>query len=98
LFVVVAEFRIAPAKVEAFAQLIERQAHDSLGLEPGCRYFDICQGETDPERFVLYEVYESADAFQAHREYPHSKAFQEAIAPLVVERRVDRLIRREATA
>lgn len=95
MFVIVARFRIAPDKVDAFARQIERQALDSLKLEPGCHYFNVCQAESEPERFLLYEVYSSAEAYEAHREYPHSKTFQEAIGPLVVEREVERLSRRE---
>ena len=91
MFVIVAKFRIAPEKCQAFGALIDKQAHNSVTLEPGCRYFDVCQGEADPNLFVLYEIYDDAKAFDTHRTYPHYKEFQAAIGPMVQERQVMRL-------
>ena len=95
MFVIIAKFRIAPEKREAFAGLIDKQAKNSVTLEPGCRYFDVCQDEADPNLFVLYEIYTDAKAFETHRTYPHYKEFQAAIAGMVAEREVMRLVRRE---
>ncbi len=98
MFVIVAEFRIAHDRVQDFASLIDLQARDSLKQEEGCLYFDVCQDETDSSRFLLYEIYKDTDAYQAHRGYPHSKAFQGAVKPMVVELKVQRLNRREPRA
>ena len=95
MFVIIADFKIAPDKVEDFAKIIDKQAMDSLINEGGCHYFDVCQDEADASRFVLYEIYTNAAAYQEHREYPHSKAFQAAIKPMVQEVKVHRLNRRE---
>lgn len=95
MFVIVAIFRIAAGKTDAFAELIDQQARNSLKHEPDCHYFDVCQDETDPNQFVLYEIYSDALAFDTHRTYPHYKEFQSAVASMVVERKVLRLNRRE---
>jgi quinol monooxygenase YgiN len=94
MFAIVAEFRIAPDRIRDFAAIIDRQARDSLANEPDCHYFDVCQDEADPGLFLLYEIYTDADAYQAHRLYPHSKAFQGEIKPMVVEVKVRRFNRR----
>jgi quinol monooxygenase YgiN len=98
MFVIVAKFRIAPDQREAFGALIDRQARNSVELEPGCRYFDVCQDEADPNLFLLYEIYTDAKAFDTHRTYPHYKEFQAAIAGMVTDRQVMRLVRREPLA
>ena len=98
MFVIVAEFRIAPDKIDAFAELIDRQAKNSVTIEQGCHYFDVCQEEGDPALFLLYELYTDAAAFAAHREYPHYKTFQAAIAAMVVDRKVRRFNKRAAVS
>ena len=95
MFSIIAKFRIAPDKREAFAALIDKQAKNSKTLEPDCKYFDVCQDEKDPNLFVLYEIYTDAKALETHRTYPHYKEFQAAIAGMVLEREVIRLSRRE---
>ena len=66
--------------------------------EPGCRDFVALRGTEDPDSFVLYERYESREAFDAHLARPHFSdiavarirpllrdrilEFQEVIAPL----------------
>src|SRR5688572_8548721 len=95
VFVIVAMFRVAAEHRARFGQLLDRQARNSLTLEPGCHYFDVCQEETDPGHFVLYEIYADAQAFETHRTYPHYHEFQAAIAGMVLERKVLRLLRRE---
>ena len=92
------KFRIAPDKREAFAALIDRQAKNSATLEPGCKYFDVCQDEKDPNLFVLYEVYTDDKALETHRTYPHYAAFQAAIGGMIVEREIIRLKRRPPLA
>lgn len=67
-YVIIVEFRAKPDKVEDFAALIDRHAHNSRTLEEGCLVFDVCQDPDDPTRFVLYEVYRDQAAHAAHRE------------------------------
>jgi quinol monooxygenase YgiN len=45
------------------------------------------RGTEDPDSFVLYERYESADAFKAHQASPHFEGIAVAqIRPLLAER------------
>jgi Antibiotic biosynthesis monooxygenase len=54
-YVIIVEFLAKPDKVEAFAELIDRHAHNSRTLEDGCLAFDVCQDPQDPGRFVFYD-------------------------------------------
>ena len=55
--------------------------------EPGCRAYIVNRSVDDPNVFLLYEQYEDAAAFDAHRENPD---FQRIIigksVPLLAER------------
>ena len=35
--------------------------------EPGCRVFHVTPSESDPNRFDVYEEFESREAFEAHQ-------------------------------
>ena len=67
-------------------------ATSSLRDEPGCLSFDVLteHGETS-DRVVLYEIYENAAAFEAHRRMPHFEAFH-AAADDLIEKRTLRLL------
>lgn len=72
--------------VEAFKQATEVNARNSV-QEPGIARFDVIQQQDDPERFVLVEVYRTADDPARHKETAHYKAWREAVQPMMVEPR-----------
>jgi autoinducer 2-degrading protein len=45
--------------------------HESSVLEPGNLRFDVLQNADDPSRFMLYEVYETEEAADAHKKTAH---------------------------
>jgi hypothetical protein len=53
MYVLLAELKVQPDKVEDFGRLIDQQAKDSLERERDCHQFDVCQHETDPHVFLL---------------------------------------------
>ena len=58
--------------------------------EPGCRDFVALRGTQDPDSFVLYERYESEEAFKAHQASPHFEGIAVAqIRPLLAVRRLE---------
>jgi len=75
--------QVHAAHRERFLAAITSQGAVSLEREPGCLQFDICVDTADPNRFLLYEVYEDSAAFDAHRETPHFAVWQEAAAECV---------------
>ncbi|HEX2528315.1 MAG TPA: putative quinol monooxygenase [Geminicoccus sp.] len=81
--VVLVEFRLKPGSAAAFEPLIAANAHASVTDEPGCRRFDIATTPEDPERIVLYEIYDDRAAFDYHVTTPHYLTFKEGSGPLI---------------
>ena len=55
--------------------------------EPGVARFDVVQSTEDPTRFVLVEVYRTADAPAAHKQTAHYARWRDAVADLMAEPR-----------
>jgi (4S)-4-hydroxy-5-phosphonooxypentane-2,3-dione isomerase len=55
--------------------------HIQTRQEPGNKRFDVLQQQEDPSRFFLYEVYESQEAVNAHKETAHYLKWRETVAP-----------------
>jgi (4S)-4-hydroxy-5-phosphonooxypentane-2,3-dione isomerase len=88
MHIVTVNFQIKPEHQAAFMFAMHANAKESLRLEPACHQFDVCVALDDPYRVFLYEVYESAAAFQAHLDMPHFKAFNAQTAPWVASKSV----------
>ncbi len=86
-FVLTVEFTLHPGKVDEFMPLIAKNARESVEREPGCRQFDVVHVAAEPERVLLYEVYDDLAAFDAHREMEHVKAFFRVADPLIAARK-----------
>jgi quinol monooxygenase YgiN len=92
-FVIIAEFEVKPDRLEQFLELARADASQSVAKEPGCGQFDVTLDREQPNRVVLYEVYQDEAAFDAHLETPHLAAFRAGIEDLIVSRHVRRLTR-----
>ncbi len=68
----------------AFMAITIENARNSL-KEAGILRFDIIQREDDPERFLLMEVYSSADDQLKHRETPHFKKWRKGVMEMLAE-------------
>jgi quinol monooxygenase YgiN len=87
-FVVAVEFRLKPGSRDAFRQLIVENAQRSVADEEGCRQFDVVVPAADPDRIFLYEIYDTAEAFEVHKRAAHFLAFDVASAEHVLEKKV----------
>jgi len=79
-FVVMAEFEIKDGRGDDFADYIKWHAQESL-KEKGCQLFKANRDSADPQRFVMYEIYDDEPSFLAHRETPHYARFVNEIVP-----------------
>jgi (4S)-4-hydroxy-5-phosphonooxypentane-2,3-dione isomerase len=52
-------------------------------LEEGIRRFDVLQQSDDPNRLILYEVYDSPETLEAHRQTIHFKRWHDNALPLL---------------
>jgi len=75
-----------PEFIEAFRAATIENARLSV-QEPGISRFDIVQQQDDPTRFVLVEVYRTADAPAKHKETAHYAKWRDSVAPMMAEPR-----------
>lgn len=88
-FVVVVEFVIRNEHIADFQTAMIENAATSLGNEPDCVVFDVCQDPKRPERIFLYEVYRSQVGFDLHLRSEHFLRFNEITKPWVAEKKVE---------
>ena len=77
---------VKPDFVEAFKQATVENASKSI-QERGIARFDVIQQTEDPTRFVLVEVYKTAEASAAHKETPHYKLWRDTVMKMMDEPR-----------
>jgi quinol monooxygenase YgiN len=85
---VLVEFRLKPGMSERFRRLINENARASVRDEPGCRQFDVVAPDGEPDSVVLYEIYDNAAAFDAHKKTPHFANFDRDSAACVDSKKV----------
>ena len=86
MLIVHVHVHVNPASVEDFRQATIENARSSV-QEPGIARFDVVQRQDDATRFVLIEVYRTADAAAAHKETAHYAKWRDTVAPMMAEPR-----------
>ncbi|MCV2488144.1 antibiotic biosynthesis monooxygenase [Geodermatophilus sp. YIM 151500] len=76
MFSLTVQLEVRPEGREEFLAAITTNAEASVRDEPGCHRFDVCAVEGDGTRFVLHELYDDAEAFEAHKRAPHFAAWR----------------------
>ncbi len=77
MFSLTVQLEVRPDARQEFLAAITTNAEASVRDEPGCRRFDVAAVEGDDARFVLYELYDDAEAFEAHKRTSHFRAWRE---------------------
>ena len=88
MFVVTVTFVIAQEHVEEFTAHMLENAKTSLSEEPQCRRFDVAQHPDRPNEIFLYELYDSAAAFEHHKSMAHFLEFSRIVEPMVTSKSV----------
>ena len=63
---IVATIKTVPGGREQYLQHLQAHARRCRATEPGTLQFEILLPHNEPDTILLYEVYESDEAFQAH--------------------------------
>ena len=84
--IVLVHVHVKPETVEAFKQATQQNAASSV-KEPDIARFDVIQQADDPTRFILVEVYKSAEASAAHKETAHYARWRDTVAEMMAEPR-----------
>ena len=86
MYVVVVNVHVKPEAVDAFIAA-SADNHLNTRKEPANLRFDVLQRTDDPNRFVLYEVYQDESGFGAHQQTAHYLTWKETVAPMMAEPR-----------
>jgi len=86
MLVVHVHVHVKSESVEAFKVASLANARESI-KEAGIARFDVVQQQDDPSKFVLVEVYRTAEAPAAHKETKHYAAWRDAVATMMAEPR-----------
>lgn len=72
--------------VSEFIEATLDNARNSV-QEPGIARFDVIQQREDPTRFILVEVYRTAEAPTAHKETAHYLRWRQTVEEMMAEPR-----------
>ena len=82
-YVVVVELQVDNKVSDRFADIMAKHRQNCLTQEPGCLDFEVARDLDDRGRFLVYEVYRDALAYQAHRRAASYVWFTEVGAPMI---------------
>lgn len=91
-FALVVHIRIKPEHVDTFMEKLAANAA-AARKEPGCLTFDVLVDPENGTRVMLYEVYRSEAAFQAHQQGQAFKTYMAEAVPLLADRQRQLLTR-----
>ena len=74
-FVIIVDFRLKAGAHAEFRRLVDANADASVRNEPGCRRFDVVEPRGEPDRVLLYEIYDDEAAFDEHCRSAHYARF-----------------------
>jgi len=77
---------VKPDLVDDFRAATIENAGNSI-QEPGVARFDVIQQQDDPTRFVLVEVYRTAEDPARHKETAHYRKWRDTVAGMMAEPR-----------
>src|SRR6516165_4283557 len=82
MLIVHVQIQVKPDAVDAFKAACVENSRNSL-RDPGIARFDVLQQQDDPTRFLLVEVYRTAEAPAAHKQTAHYAAWADAVADMM---------------
>jgi (4S)-4-hydroxy-5-phosphonooxypentane-2,3-dione isomerase len=80
--IVLVHVDVKPEFVVAFQRASIENASNSV-KEPGIVRFDVIQQADDPTKFILVEIYRSAEAQAAHKETAHYARWRDTVAEMM---------------
>lgn len=86
MFIVHVFIHVKEDCIAAFKEATIENAKNSI-YEPGIARFDFMEQQDDPTRFVLVEVYRTAEDPAKHKETAHYKKWRDTVANMMAEPR-----------
>lgn len=82
MLIVHVHIQVKPDSVEAFKSACIENSRNSL-QEPGIARFDVLQQQDDPTRFMLVEIYRTAEAPAAHKQTAHYQKWADTVSDMM---------------
>jgi autoinducer 2-degrading protein len=79
MHVTVVHVHVKPNHIDDFIAVTQLN-HQASIQEPGNRRFDVLQSPDNPDQFILYEAYASAEDAAAHKQTAHYLAWRDMVA------------------
>lgn len=86
MIIMLVNIQVKPEHVDAFRAATIANAGNSV-QEPGIARFDVIQQQDDPTRFMLVEVYRTAEAPARHKETAHYQKWLETVGEMMASPR-----------
>ena len=86
MLIVLVHVNVKPEFVEEFKRVTIENASNSV-KEAGIARFDVIQQTDDPTKFILVEVYKTAQSPAAHKETSHYERWRDTVAEMMAEPR-----------
>jgi (4S)-4-hydroxy-5-phosphonooxypentane-2,3-dione isomerase len=86
VYVVAVTIFVKPEHLDAFKAATLDNARNTR-REPGNVRFDVLQAEDDPNRFLLYEAYDTKDGFTSHQQTEHYLRWKQAVTDWMAQPR-----------
>ena len=87
-YVILVDFLLKPGSRAQFRRAIDVNARSSCETERGCRRFDVVEPMDEPDRIILYEIYDDRAAFEEHLKTPHLARFEAQSKDLVTKKSI----------
>ncbi|MBR0754154.1 antibiotic biosynthesis monooxygenase [Bradyrhizobium jicamae] len=82
-YVRIADIEIDPAQLSAYRTAVTTQIEAAIRLEPGVLALYSVSDTDNPAHVTVFEIYASIEAYQAHLEAAHFKAYKGATQDMV---------------
>lgn len=82
MLVIHVHVQVKPGTEDAFEQATIANARESV-REPGIARFDVIRQKDDRTRFVLVEVYRTAEDPARHKETEHYRRWRDTVEPMM---------------
>jgi quinol monooxygenase YgiN len=76
---------VVPGQIDAYVAALKENGAAAVH-EPGCHEFNITVSPKDPNHVFIFEVYDNAAAFEAHRATDHFKKYAATTKEMVAKR------------
>ena len=86
MFVTIVHVRVKSTSIEDFIEVTMLNHNESV-KEQGNLRFDVLQDEKVPQKFIIYEAYETEEAIKAHKSTDHYKVWRNTVEHMMAEPR-----------